>query len=142
MRQDEQDGYINSEEDPLTRKIIACAFKVHGVLGFGFLEKVYQNSLAIELQNCGLIVSQHMPITVRYDDRPVGEYYADLLVEKKVICELKAVEMLTKAHEVQLVNYLKATGVETGLLINFGERVVVRRKFKQSKHPVNLVESC
>lgn len=112
----------------LTEKIINAAYKVHNVLGFGFLERVYQNALMIELKRMGLIVSNEMPIKVYYRNEIVGEYIADIIVEDKVILELKAVKDLAEIHEVQLVNYLKATGMEVGLLINFGHSVQVRRK--------------
>ncbi len=112
----------------LTDKIINAAYKVHNVLGFGFLEKVYQNALVIELRKGVLAVSSEVPIKVFYDNEIVGEWVADLIVEDKVVLELKAVKDLAEIHEVQLVNYLKATGIEVGLLINFGHSVQVRRK--------------
>jgi GxxExxY protein len=112
----------------LTEKIINAAYKVHNVLGFGFLEKVYQNALMIELKRMGLKVSSEMPIKVYYRNEIVGEYIADIFVEDKVILELKAIKDLAEIHEVQLVNYLKATGIEVGLLINFGHSVQVKRK--------------
>ena len=121
----------------LTEKIIGCAFNVHSTLGKGFLEKVYKNAMAVELKKHGLNVQQQSPIKVRYDGWIVGEYYADLFVENQVICELKSVENLLKSHEVQLVNYLVATGVDIGLLFNFADRVTVRRKFREYKNPVN-----
>jgi len=112
----------------LTGKIIECAYRVHNTLGFGFLETVYQNSLLIELLKSGLKVEKEKPIKVMYKNQIVGDYIADIIVEEKVILELKAVKELHPAHEVQLVNYLKATGIEVGLLINFGERVEIKRK--------------
>jgi GxxExxY protein len=129
------------KDESLTETIIGCAFQVHNALGVGFLEKVYENALRIELSKRGLKVRQQEPITVYYDGQVVGEFYADLWVEDRVIIELKAVRSLDKAHEVQLVNYLTATGLDTGLLINFGPSVQVKRKFRQykSKNPVNLV---
>jgi len=117
----------------LTKKIIGCAFKVHNALGCGFLEKVYENALRIELLKEGLEVKQQEPIKVYYEGQVVGDYYADLWVEDRVIVELKAVQTLSKAHEVQLVNYLTATGVDIGLLLNFGSSVQVKRKFRQYK---------
>ena len=113
----------------LTEKIIQCCFKVHNTLGFGFLEKVYENALVIELVKVGLIVKQQHPIQVYYDGQVVGEYQADILVEHKVILELKSVEHISDIHEIQLKNYLKATGIEVGLLINFGKSVEIRRKY-------------
>lgn len=114
----------------LTEKIIGCAYRVHNALGPGFLEKIYENAIRIELEEARLQVEQQTPVPVYYRERVVGDFYTDLLVEKKVIIELKAVRELAKEHEVQLVNYLQATGIEDGLLINFGPSVTVKRKFK------------
>ena len=126
----------------LTEKIIGCAYSVHNVLGAGFLEKVYENALALELTEQGLQFKQQARLGVHYRGREVGEYFADLLIERRLICELKAVEVLTRQHEVQLVNYLAATGIDTGLLINFGTKVTVRRKFRHYKYPVHPETSC
>jgi len=112
----------------ITEKIIGAAYEVHNVLGFGFLEKVYENALAIELKQQGLSVRQQQPVQVFYKGHLVGDYVADLIVEDKIIVELKAVKLLRKTHEVQLVNYLKATRIEVGLLLNFGSSVKVTRK--------------
>ncbi len=112
----------------LTKRIIGAAFEVHGDLGFGFAEKVYENALAVELRQSGMLVEQQAEIAVVYRGERVGDYRADLLVESKVIVEVKSVAKLMPTHEVQLVNYLKATGVEVGLLVNFGKSVKVRRK--------------
>lgn len=95
--------------DDLTQKIIGCAYKVHNALGPGFLEKVYENALRIELEKLGLDVKQQEPINVGYEGQVVGEYYADLWVDGRVVIELKAVQTLTQRHEVQLVNCLTAT---------------------------------
>lgn len=129
------------KDEGLTETIIGCAFQVHNALGEGFLEKVYENALRIELTKRGLKVKQQEPIMVHYDGQVVGEFYADLWVEDRVIVELKAVRSLGRVHEVQLVNYLVATGVDTGLLLNFDPSVQVKRKFRQykSKNPANLV---
>ena len=97
------------------------------------MEQVYENALRIELVRSGLEVQQQVPIDVRYGGEVVGSFCADLLVEERVIVELKAVRQLTKAHEVQLVNYLAATGVDTGLLINCGPSVEVKRKYRVYK---------
>ncbi len=121
------------QDQNLTKTIIGCAFKVHNTLGSGFLEKVYENALAHELRKRGLRVAQQAPIQVTYDGVLVGDFYADLWVNERVIVELKAVQTLHKRHEVQLVNYLTATGVDTGLLLNFGSSVEVKRKFRQYK---------
>jgi GxxExxY protein len=112
----------------LTAKIIECAYRVHNTLGFGFLERVYQNALLIELEKNGLQAGKEFPIKVFYGEKIVGDYVADIIVEDKVILELKSVKDLHPAHEAQLVNYLKATGLEVGLLINFAESVQVKRK--------------
>lgn len=117
-------------DDDLTRKIIGCAYKVHNTLGCGFLEKVYENALRIELEKLGLRVRQQEPINVLYDGRVIGNFYADLWVNERVVIELKAVQAIAKEHELQLVNYLTATVVEVGLLLNFGSSVQVRRKFR------------
>jgi GxxExxY protein len=119
------------KDDELTHKIIGCAYKVHNALGHGFLEKVYENALRIELVKNGLQVSQQEPICVRYEGQIVGKFYADLWVEDRVVLELKANQTITKECEVQLVNYLSATGIDIGLLINFGSSVQVKRKFRE-----------
>ncbi|MDX9953483.1 MAG: GxxExxY protein [Anaerolineae bacterium] len=121
------------QDEELTRTIIGCAYKVHNTLGAGFLEKVYENALTIELQKHELRVQQQRPITVYYEGQVVGEYCADLCVEDRVIVELKAGVALNKAHEMQLVNYLTATGIDIGLLLNFGESVEVKRKYREYK---------
>ena len=119
------------EDDVLTREIIGCAYKVHNSLGSGFLEKVYENALRIELVKLGHNVKQQEPIKVVYEGHVVGEYFADLWVDEIVVLEVKAVQMLAKIHEVQLVNYLTATGIDTGLVLNFGSSVQVKRKFRE-----------
>ena len=118
-------------DNDLTHKIIGAAYKVHNQLGAGFLEKVYENALRIELTKLGLYVQQQAPIAVYYEGESVGDYYADLWVEERIIVELKAVHSLTKEHEVQLVNYLTATSLDTGLLLNFSSSVQVKHKFRQ-----------
>ena len=129
------------EDKALTEKIIGCAYKVHNTLGAGFLEKVYQNALRIELERLGLKVGQQAPIAVRYEGHVVGEYYADLWVEERVIVEIKTVAALDKSHESQLVNYLVATGVDLGLLINFGASVQVKRKYRKYV-PMNIAPAA
>ncbi len=123
--------YKNMDINKLTERIIGCAYRVHNELGPGFLEKVYENALRIELEEAGLGVGQQCPVPVRYRGQVVGDFYADLVVEGRVIIELKAVRELAKQHEVQLVNYLTATGIDDGLLINFGASVEVKRKFRK-----------
>ena len=117
--------YLHKE---LSAEIIRCFYKVYNTLGFGFLEKVYENALRIELMKSGLRVDKQMPVTVFYDEQIVGEYFADLVVDRKIILELKAAESLCEEHELQLINYLKATDYEIGLLLNFGKKPEIRRK--------------
>ena len=119
--------------DQLTSKIIAAVYRVFNELGWGFLEKVYENALCIELEYGGLQVRQQVPLTVVYRKKQVGSFFADLLVEEKVILELKAQRELAKQDEMQLVNYLKATGFQTGLLINFSNSVTIKRKYNNGK---------
>ena len=114
--------------NPITEKIIGCAYTVSNTLGVGFLEKVYENALAHELRKAGLRVAQQHPIQVRYDGEVVGEYVADFLVERVVLVELKAVRELDAVHMAQSLNYLKATGLKLCLLINFGKtRIEIKR---------------
>jgi len=112
----------------ITEKIIEATFNVYNALGYGFLERVYENALLIELKNKNLEVESQRPIEVFYQGKLVGNYLADLIVEGKVIVEVKAVKSSIKIHEVQLVNYLKASGIEVGLLINFGRKLEIKRK--------------
>ncbi len=119
------DNYKHSE---LTEKIIKAFFKVYNTLGFGFLEKVYENALFIELVAMGLFVEKQKAIKVHYEGKQVGEYYADLIVNECVIVELKAAESLCEEHEYQLINYLKATEIEVGLLLNFGKKPEFKRR--------------
>lgn len=122
--------YLHQE---LTSEIIAAFYKVYNTLGFGFLEKVYENALKYKLEKMRFKVDKQKPITVYYDDLTVGEYFADLIVENKVIIELKAAETLIEEHELQLINYLKATDIEVGLLLNFGKKPEIRRKIFSNK---------
>ena len=120
------------EYQELTQRIIGCAYRVYNTLGFGFLESVYEKALLIELSKIPLQAESQKPIQVFYNNILVGEFVADVLVEGTIIVELKPVRTLAATHEVQLVNYLTATGKPVGLLINFGEKTVeVRRKVKQ-----------
>ncbi len=112
----------------LSEKIIGCAFKVHNTLGCGFLEKVYENALTHDLRKSSLSVEQQKPIQVVYDGIVVGDYFADILVESAVILELKATKVIDGIHEAQLLNYLKATGLNLGLILNFGSpKLQIRR---------------
>lgn len=112
----------------ITEKIINSFFKVYNTLGYGFLEKVYENAMFIELKNFGLYVEKQKRIQVSYRDEIVGDYFADLIVNDQVIIELKAAESLCEEHEYQLINYLKATEIEVGLLLNFGKKPEFKRK--------------
>ncbi len=112
----------------ITEKIIKAAYDVYNTLGYGFLEKVYENALAIELKEIGMPSEQQKQIKVYYKKIIVGDYIADLVVENKVIVEVKAVQAIEKIHEVQLVNYLKATDIDVGLLVNFGPEIQIKRK--------------
>ena len=126
------------EDEALTQRIIGCSMAVHRTHGPGFLESVYQKALAHELAKAGLKVACEHPIRVMYDGVDVGEFAADILVEGRVMIENKAVRLLAVAHEMQLVNYLTATGVDIGLLFNFGsERLQFKRKSRcyQPKTP-------
>ena len=112
----------------ITKKIIEAYYKVFNSLGYGFLEKVYENALKIELKRSNLKVDQQKSIKVFYDEFEVGDYFADLIIEDLVIVELKAAESLCEEHETQLINYLKATNLEVGLLLNFGKKPEFKRK--------------
>ena len=115
----------------ITEKIIGCAYHVYNKMGFGFLESVYEKCLLIELHKAGLQVETQQAITVRYDGERVGEFIADIVVEDTIILELKSVRRIIKVHEMQLVNYLVATGKPVGLVLNFGEhKVEVKRKVR------------
>lgn len=118
------------ETDKLIKQIIQCDYNVRGILQGGYLESVYQNALIHELRICGLNALSEFPINVLYKGLIVGEFKADIIVENKVILELKAVDSLNKIHEVQLVNYLTATGIDDGILINFGQQFEIKRKFR------------
>ena len=119
------------EYKELTEKIIGCAYRVYNKMGFGYLESVYEKCMLIELRKAGFDIESQKPIRVEYEGEVVGDFIADILVNDTVILELKSVRKLVEAHEVQLVNYLVATGKPVGLLINFGEtRVAVKRKVK------------
>jgi len=113
---------------PLTDQILKAFYIVYNTLGYGFLEKVYENALTIELRSLGLKVIQQAPIIVTYKDQEIGHYEADLLIEDAVIVELKATRNLAPEHEAQLLNYLKATPIEIGLLLNFGPEPQIKRK--------------
>ncbi|GHV43861.1 hypothetical protein FACS1894180_4220 [Bacteroidia bacterium] len=121
--------YMNINE--LTEKVIKAAYVVHNKLVAGFLENLYEKTLFIELKKMNIDAECQYSMPVYYDDVQIGSYFADLFVEEQLIVALKAVENLTVGHEKQLVNYLAATGIDNGLLINFGSSVVVKRKFRK-----------
>jgi GxxExxY protein len=124
------------EQEELTERVIGCAYRVYNRMGFGFLESVYEKCLLIELHKADLNVESHKPITVFYDGEIVGDFVADIIVEDKIILELKSVRQVVTAHEVQLVNYLVATRKPIGLLINFGPaKVDIRRKVRELQRP-------
>ena len=125
------------DDHALTEKVIGCAMKVHRALGPGFLESVYRNALVFELRRVSTSVALDQRISVRYESVIVGDFVADLLVDETLICELKAITTLTKADEVQLVNYLTATNHDVGLLLNFGSPSL---QFKR-KHRRSVAES-
>ena len=112
----------------ITDKILSSFYKVYNTLGYGFLEKVYENSLLIEFKKTGLFSNQQANIKVFYEENEVGNYFADILVENKIIVEIKAGKgEIIKEHEMQLSNYLKATNYEVGLILHFGEKPIFKR---------------
>lgn len=115
-------------ERDVTERVIGIFYAVYNELGSGFVESVYQNAMALALREAGFRVRQQYPLTVAFRGQTVGEFRVDLLVEERVVLELKAVAQLTTAHEVQLVNYLKATGAPVGLLLNFGRQAQFKRR--------------
>ena len=122
------------EKEDITHKIIGAAYKVFNTLGFGFLESVYKKAMALQLTKQNIVVKEEQPLKVYYEKAVVGEFFVDLFVENEIIVELKSVENLSKAHEVQLVNYLNGLKKEIGFLINFGPSgIEVKRKYRKSK---------
>jgi len=116
----------------LTEQIIGCAYRVYNKMGFGFLESVYEKCMLIQLAKSGLIAESQKPITVYYENEIVGEFIADIIVNDTIILELKSVRQIIKPHEIQLINYLVATGKPVGLIINFGEKKVeIKRKIRE-----------
>ena len=127
-------------EYDLAGKVIGLAMKVHSSLGTGFLESVYQKALEHELGKAGMRFESQKPLVVNYDGILVGEFFADILVENELIVELKAVQNLVSPHEVQTVNYLVPTGIDIGLLLNFGsERLEFKKKFREARPKVQTV---
>ena len=123
----------NYKHSEITDKIIRAYYTVYNKLGYGFLEKVYENAMMIELPKFGFDCKSRFPIKVYYDDKPIGDYFADIIVNDAVIVELKAAESLCEEHENQLINYLKATNIEVGLLLNFGNEPQFKRKVFSSE---------
>lgn len=121
-------SFAKYPEADLTGRILQAAFKVHNTLGCGFLEKVYENALVVELSRMGAAVSQQHPFKVNYENAVVGDYVADLVVEGRVLVECKCSSQPDGAHEAQLLNYLKASGIRVGLLLNFGRPKLYYRR--------------
>lgn len=115
--------------EEITEAIIGCAFEVINELGAGFLQSVYENALLLALRQKGLSAAAQQPASVMFRGESVGNFYADLLVEQKVIVELKAVKAIAPEHQAQIINYLNATGIEVGLLINFGNPKLEYKRF-------------
>lgn len=128
-----QENYKHSE---ITEKIIKSFYNVYNKLGYGFLEKVYENAMLIELRKHDLEAKSQQPIKVFYDIFEVGNYFADIVVEEKVIIELKSAEAICEEHEAQLINYLKATEIEVGLLLNFGKIPQFKKKVFSNHYKV------
>ena len=125
------DNYLHSD---LTARIIRCFFKVYNTLGYGFLEKVYENAMLFELKCNGLNCLAQVPIDVYYGNAKVGFYIADIIVENCVVVELKAAEALCEEHEAKLTNYLRATDIEVGILLNFGKKPELKRKIFSTEY--------
>ena len=121
-------------EEELTGQIIKIFYKVYNALGYGFIAQIYHNAMILELVATGLKVETEKPIAVYYEGKVIGTFETDLVVEEKVILELKAKESIHEAHEAQLVNYLRATEIEIGLLLNFGRKPEFKRKYFSNKN--------
>ncbi len=126
--------YKKYKHKDITEQIIKAFYTVYNTLGYGFLEKVYENALMYELRRSRQKCEAQVPIKVFYGDQMVGEYFADIVVEDAVIIELKATQRINEQHEAQLLNYLKATGFEVGLLLNFGPKPEIKRKAFDNKN--------
>jgi GxxExxY protein len=131
MKYMNRNGTDRGEDDPLTAKIIGIAIEIHKELGTGFVESIYHRALEIELAESGLDFVSEAPLAVKYKDHILGTFAADLIVEKRLLVELKALEILPVSAEVQTVNYLKASGLDVGLILNFGSAPLqVKRKYR------------
>lgn len=133
---DEQGGQDTTrlQHEEITRSVLGCAFEVINELGAGFIESVYEKALLLALRQKGLSAMSQYPVRVMFRGECVGDFYADLFVEEKVIVELKAVKAIAPEHQAQIINYLNATGIEVGLLINFGNPKLEYRRFSRSKN--------
>jgi len=131
-------NYTNYKHSDLTSKIIKLAYYVYDYLGYGFVESVYEKALAKKLREAGFIVDTQKHIKVYFEEELVGEFKSDITVDNCVILELKAVEKIHPRHEVQLVNYLKSTEIEVGLLINFGEELQIKRRVFSNDRKRNM----
>jgi GxxExxY protein len=131
---DLQDGHDQGlKYEGLTQAVIGCAFEVINELGAGFLESVYEKALLLALRQKGLAATAQHPVKVMFRNKCIGEFYADIFVENKVIVELKAVKSIVSEHQAQIINYLNATGIEVGLLINFGNPKLEYKRLTRSK---------
>jgi GxxExxY protein len=139
-RERERETAVITKHGDVTEKVVGAFYQVYNTLGYGFLEKVYENALAIELQSRGLKVQQQARIMVYYQGHPVGEYFADILVNDCVILELKTAEALADEHHAQILNYLKASDIEVGLLMNFGPKAEFKRKIFENIKKVPVVK--
>jgi GxxExxY protein len=127
-----RNGSVVRQDDPFTAKIIGLAIEVHSRLGPGFLESIYHQALAIELSEAGIAFQSQAPLIFSYKGKPVGSFLADIVVENRLLLELKALDSIHSVHELQIVNYLKGTGLNLGLLLNFGRPTLqIRRKFRE-----------
>lgn len=129
-----KENYMHSD---ITEKIIKSFFNVYNELGYGFLEKVYERAMMIELNDMGLERKRQQAVEVKYKNQNVGDYFPDIIVEGNVIIELKAVKTIIKEHEIQLVNYLKATNIEVGLILNFGPEPKITRRVLTKEYKKN-----
>ncbi|TAN08306.1 MAG: GxxExxY protein [Rhodanobacteraceae bacterium] len=135
MDTDRTNGESRLVDAPLTDKVIGVFYDVYNELGSGFLESVYENAFCIALRDAGLEVAQQVPLDVRFRRSIVEQFRVDLLVASRLVVEVKAVSQIVKAHETQLVNYLKATGYNVGLLVNFGQRPQFKRRIFNMSYP-------
>ncbi|MDR3675473.1 MAG: GxxExxY protein [Acidobacteriota bacterium] len=135
---DHQGGQFTAlKHELITKVVIGCAFEVINELGAGFLESVYEKALLLALRQKGLSALSQHPVKVMFRGECVGDFYADIFVEKKVIVELKAVKAIAPEHQAQIINYLNATGIEVGLLINFGNPKLEYKRFTRSKDHIH-----